>query len=105
MAGRSAFPEMTMQTEKPPKRAGMAIALAVLFGPLGLFYASTLGGVVMCMVTVTAGLFTVGVALVPCWLVCVFWAVVATVSHDDPHPTGIPWAEAQREDERPDAEG
>jgi hypothetical protein len=68
---------------------GVAVALAVLLGPLGLFYVNPAGAVLMTIAAITAGLFTVGVALLFIWPVCIVWAVVATIHFEDP-PTGEP---------------
>lgn len=63
---------------------GTAVLLTVLFGPLGLFYVSPLGGVLMTMVTLTAGLFTMGVALLFAWPFCILWATAATITFEEP---------------------
>jgi hypothetical protein len=62
----------------------MAVLLTVLFGPLGLFYVSPLGGLLMTMVTLTAGLFTMGVALLFAWPFCILWATAATITFEEP---------------------
>jgi hypothetical protein len=65
--------------------------LTLLFGPLGLFYVSVPGGVLMSAIALVSGIFTVGLALVPCWIVCLLWAFVATADFGgDPH-TGVPF--------------
>ncbi len=64
-----------------PKNVGTAVLLALLLGPLGLFYVAPAGAIFMTIVTFTAGLFTVGIALVPAWIVCILWAYVAA-SHE-----------------------
>ena len=62
---------------RPPKKRSTAVLLAALFGPLGLFYVSPVAGVLMTFVTFVAALFTVGVALIFAWPVCILWAYVA----------------------------
>ena len=54
--------------------------LALLFGPLGLFYASRIGGFFMTFVCLVVGVGTVGVGLLFAWPVCILWAYVATAS-------------------------
>lgn len=66
----------------PRKRLGLAVVLAVLFGPAGLFYASTLGGLVMLVICVVVGVGTLGFGLLVTWPTCVLWAVVAVLRHN-----------------------
>jgi hypothetical protein len=67
----------------PPKNMALAILLAALFGPVGLFYSSVIGGFVMLIVPLL--LLAVGKLLfaVPPWTILillpadVIWAAVA----------------------------
>ena len=59
------------------KSVGLAFVLAFLFGPLGLFYASVTGGIVMLILGVILGIVTLGFGLIFIWIGCVIWAVVA----------------------------
>ena len=80
---------------KSTKSVGIAIMLTLLFGPLGLFYASVAGGIIMTLtpivllalmfggavagdvsLVVTAFISYLTGALVY-WLVCIIWAIVA----------------------------
>ncbi len=69
---------------RKPKSGKTAVLLAALFGPLGLFYASRVGGIFMTFVCVVVGIATVGVGLLFAWPVCILWAYVAAVSHSPP---------------------
>lgn len=60
-----------------PKSVGLAFFLAFLFGPLGLFYATIIGGIVMLVLAVLIGFFTLGFGLPVVWLISMIWAVVA----------------------------
>jgi hypothetical protein len=71
----------TPEEPRPPKSQALAVILATLLGPLGLFYASPLGGFFMTFVCLVVGVGTVGVGLLFAWPVCIFWAYVAT-AHD-----------------------
>ena len=70
--------------ERPGKSLGLAVALAFLFGPFGLAYASLTGAAVMLVVSgmvlvpVLLGLFINAVIFLPVWIVCVIWAAFAT---------------------------
>ena len=66
--------------ERPAKSLPTAVALAFFLGPLGLFYASVLGGVVMLtvsaiiLVPLLMGLHMNAVLFFPDWVVCIVWA-------------------------------
>ena len=59
------------------KSVGVAFLLAFLFGPLGLLYASVVGGIVMFFVTGLVAIVTLGLGLLITWPVCIIWAIIA----------------------------
>lgn len=67
----------TVVVMKSSKSTGVAIILALLFGPLGLLYASVKGGIIMFFATGILAFFTLGIGLLICWPACVVWAAVA----------------------------
>jgi hypothetical protein len=66
----------------PTKSVGVALLLAIFFGPLGLFYATVTGGVVMLIVSFLVGLVTLGFGLLVTWPICVVWSAIAANSHN-----------------------
>ena len=60
----------------------VAFILAAIFGPLGLFYSSVVGGIVMLVLSGGGALVTFGLALLVSWPVCALWAVIATLRHN-----------------------
>jgi hypothetical protein len=56
---------------------GAAILLALFLGPLGMFYSTIVGALVMLFVSVVLGFRTAGVALLFTWPIGVFWAAIA----------------------------
>jgi len=60
-----------------------AILLSLFFGPLGLLYASVTGGIVMLIISIVVGLFTLGVGLLITFPICIIWAVVATNKYNE----------------------
>jgi hypothetical protein len=60
-----------------PKSIGLALVLTFFFGPLGMLYSTTTGGIVMFIVTIVVGIFTVGIGLFVTWPICMIWAAVA----------------------------
>lgn len=63
---------------RPPRKRNTALLLAALFGPFGLFYVSVPLALLMLFAAITAGMFTVGVALFPIWIVCIILAAAAS---------------------------
>jgi hypothetical protein len=59
------------------KSVGVAFLLAFLFGPLGLLYASVVGGIVMIIVSVLVAIVTLGFGLLITWPICIIWAIIA----------------------------
>lgn len=61
----------------PDKSVGAALVLTFLFGPLGLFYVSIVGAIVMCVGTIVVALLTAGIGLAIVWPICMVWSAVA----------------------------
>lgn len=59
-----------------------AFLLAFFFGPLGLFYASIVGGIVMLLISFAVAILTLGLGLIVPWVICLAWAVIATNSYN-----------------------
>jgi hypothetical protein len=79
------FPTDHPLPEHRPPRVRTAVLLALFLGPFGLMYVSVGAGLFMLFVLVTLGLFTVGMGIVPVWLLCVAWAYLAA-SHRAEQP-------------------
>ena len=56
--------------------------LTLFFGPLGLFYPSVLGGVIMLVINFIVAIFTLGFGLLITFPICIIWAIVAVNSHN-----------------------
>lgn len=63
---------------KSPKSMGISIALTLFFGPLGMFYSTILGAIVMGIIDIVVGIFTMGLGLFVTWPIQVVWAAIAT---------------------------
>lgn len=59
------------------KSVGTAFLLAFLFGPLGLLYASILGGVIMFFAGIVLFFVIPIIGGVIAWVGCIIWAIVA----------------------------
>jgi len=71
------------------KSVGVAFILAFFFGPLGLLYASVVGGIVMFFVGIVIAFITLGFGLVFVWIGCIIWAIVAANNANNKIPSGI----------------
>lgn len=67
---------------RSPKSVGICIALTLFFGPLGMFYSTIIGAIVMSIITLIVGIFTMGIGLIIIWPINVIWAVIATNSYN-----------------------
>jgi hypothetical protein len=59
------------------KSLGIAVALAILFGPAGLLYASIAGGIIMFILAIIVFLILPLIALFLVWVGCIVWAITA----------------------------
>lgn len=73
-------PQVVVQVT--PKSLGLAIVLTIVFGPLGMLYATVTGGIVMLLVNLVVGIVTLGFGLLVTWPIGVIWAAIATNSHN-----------------------
>ena len=75
-----------------PKNVGVAILLAIFFGPLGMLYATVSGAILMVIVFLfivispfvvrPIGPIYLGFGLLIFWPACIIWAGVATAIHN-----------------------
>lgn len=59
------------------KSVGTAFLLAFLFGPLGLLYASVMGGIIMFFLGIVLFFLIPIIGGIIAWVGCIIWAVVA----------------------------
>lgn len=57
-----------------------ALLLTFFFGPLGLLYATVPGALILLVLTVIIGFFTLGIGFILGWLASMIWAAVAVSS-------------------------
>ena len=65
------------------KSMGVTILLTIFFGPLGMFYSTVTGAIVMMIVSVLVAIVTLGFGLLITWPVCIIWAAVATKNYNN----------------------
>jgi len=64
------------------KSMGVSIILTLLFGPLGMFYSTVLGAIIMSVISLIVGLLTFGLGLLLTWPICIVWGALATSTYN-----------------------
>jgi hypothetical protein len=59
------------------KSVGVAFLLTFLFGPLGMFYSTVGGALIMCLIAVLTSAGTAGAALFIVWPISILWGCLA----------------------------
>lgn len=75
------MPDAHLIRARRGKSPGIAFLLTLLFGPIGLFYSSTVGGIFMVTIALIVGLVTMGWGILLTWPVSIVWGVIATIAH------------------------
>lgn len=61
----------------PTKNMGTALLLTFIFGPLGMFYTTTIGAIIMLILSTTIGIFTFGIGLIISWPIQLIWTAIS----------------------------
>ena len=75
----------TNQTTKiiiQSKSMAVGIVLALLFGPMGLFYSTVPGAILMLVLSIPIMLLSLGFGLIIILPVCAGWAAIAISNHN-----------------------
>lgn len=75
-------PQGNVTVVTPTKSMGIGILVTVLFGPLGMLYATIPGAIVMIIVSAIVGFLTVGIGLLVTWPICVIWTAIAISNYN-----------------------
>lgn len=59
------------------KSVGASLVLTFLFGPLGMFYSTVMGAVIMLVLYIVIGLLTLGLGLIVLHPIAMIWGAVA----------------------------
>ncbi len=73
---------------RSPKSQGIGVILCLLFGPLGLFYSSIIGAIIMIIIAIPVAIVTLGIGMIPINLICCVWNLIAVSSHNKKLLTG-----------------
>jgi hypothetical protein len=66
----------------PTKSVGLSLVLTLLFGPLGLLYASVEAALIMILFTIAVSIFTLGAGVLVVWPVSMIWGAYAAMSYN-----------------------
>lgn len=69
-------------TTMPYKSVAGALLFSVLLGPIGLLYASVMGGIVMISLSIYAVSNQFYFVTFLCWVISCIWSVAAVESHN-----------------------
>ncbi len=72
-----ATPSSNVTVVTTTKSMGIGILLTVLFGPLGMLYATIPGALIMIVISAVVGFLTLGIGLIVTWPICLIWTAVA----------------------------
>ena len=64
------------------KNVGTAVALALFFGPLGMFYSTIVGAIIMMVISLIVGILTFGLGLLITIPLGAVWAGIAAHLHN-----------------------
>ena len=68
---------------KSTKNVGLAAGLGFFFGPLGMCYATLKGALIMFLVNIVIGIFTLGFGVFLTWPICAIWAYMAAKKYNE----------------------
>jgi hypothetical protein len=71
------------------RSVGIALLLTFLFGPLGMLYSTISGALIMIVVSVVLGIFTLGLSLFVTWPISMVWGAMAASSHNQRVLSGV----------------
>ena len=75
-------PTVMMVSQPVQKDMAMGLVLTFLLGPLGMFYATTWGAIIMLIIDAIVGLFTFGFGLIFMWPIQLIWVGLAIKNHN-----------------------
>jgi hypothetical protein len=67
---------------RPPKSVGVAILLAIFFGPLGMLYSTVPGALAMMFISFVLFFLTAGFSVFITWPICIIWSAMASESYN-----------------------
>jgi predicted membrane-bound spermidine synthase len=85
------------------KSMAAGLLLTFFFGPLGMLYATVLGGIIMIVVSIVVAIFTLGFGLIVTQLICLVWAALAIKAQNQKIDLAVVGETTRRESAPPTA--
>ena len=78
---------MTDETQKTVvvntgKSVGASLVLTFLFGPLGMFYSTIIGAIIMIILYIVVGIITVGIGLIVLHPISMIWGAISVSNYN-----------------------
>lgn len=80
--GQAGGGKKNVMVVKQTKNPGTALILTALFGPLGMFYTTIKGGIIMMIINLLLVFPTIGLITVITWPIQMIWVYRATVNYN-----------------------
>ena len=64
------------------KSVGASLVLTFLFGPLGMFYSTVVGAIIMLVLYIVVGIITLGLGLIVLHPIAMIWGAVAVSNYN-----------------------
>lgn len=71
-----------IKTVNVGKSVGASLVLTFFFGPLGMFYSTIIGAIIMLILYIVIGIITVGLGIIILHPIAMIWGAVAVSSHN-----------------------
>lgn len=81
--------QKTIIVNQHRKSVALSLVLTFFFGPLGMFYSTITGGIIMFFVTLVVGIFTLGFGLIFVWPIQMIWAAIAASNYNSKNSTKV----------------
>jgi|BioPla2DNA2_1021312.scaffolds.fasta_scaffold27576_3 hypothetical protein len=65
-----------------PKSMGIALLLTFFFGSIGMLYATITGAIIMIIIELIVGIFTLGFGLLITHPICMVWSAIAVSNYN-----------------------
>ena len=75
-------PQKTVVIVQNRKSMVLALLLSFFFGPLGMLYATIGGGLIMLLLDIVIGIFTLGFGLFFLWPIQMIWTAIAVSNYN-----------------------
>jgi hypothetical protein len=66
----------------PMKSSGISIILTILFGPIGMFYSTVSGAIIMCAISLVVGVLSAGTLLPFCYIISIIWGAISVSTYN-----------------------